>query len=289
VTLLVCLDLDGTVLDTSSRLPGESVALLLAELHDVGGHVSIMTARPIQDVARLFARFDMPIDVWASDGACRGTVAGGDVTGVHDEVWLVSSTVTSTIQALIDDEANPEILIFGTSQDGFEIVGHGHEAASASAAHLRTLDDLRPFRYEPQAERFLGLAGVRPIRAIGCLGVTESVAGLARRHEARSGAQHLHYAETRIPGLAWFDVTEAGASKGAAVQIVRCEIGAGCFVIAAGNGANDVSMFEAADLSVCPDDSDARLQELATHRPGVACGAPLVDAVRELVVATAAR
>jgi hydroxymethylpyrimidine pyrophosphatase-like HAD family hydrolase len=287
--LLVCLDLDGTVLDPSSQLPGDSVGRLLAELWAVGGRASIMTARPIQDVARLLAAFDAPIDVWASDGACRGTVTGGRITSVHDEFVLAPGTVFTTVNALISDDSVPEILLFGTSPDDFEIVGHSRAAASVSAAHLRTLDDLRPFRYEPRAEQFLELAANRPVRSVGCLGETERTAGLARRHGAGSGAQHLHYAETRLPGLAWFDVTVAGTSKGAAVRTVSDEFGEGCFVIAAGNGTNDVSMFEAADLSVCPAGSDECLAQLATHRLDVNCGAPLVDALREIIVAAAAR
>lgn len=280
MAVALALDLDGTVLDDKSCLPEHAVSELLADARACEGRVIVLTARPIQDVARLFEAFDEPLEVWASDGAVRGTVRAGRVIEIRGEVVLSRNVVAHTVSQLVDHEARPEILLFGTSQCGFEIGAYGRSATLHAARHLGKVGDVRPLRYVQDRGDLDRLVGGREHRAVASLGPADAIASVAEAHEPSEGAQYLHYAETRIPGLSWFDVLVHGVSKGQALRTVREESESPLMIVAAGNGANDISMFEEATTTVSPANADAALLGLATWPTSVHCGEALVLEIR---------
>lgn len=275
MAIALALDLDGTLLNTESALPVPAVSDLLADARMCAARVIVLTARPIQDVARLFRSFDEPLEVWASDGAVRATVRAGRVVGINGEAVLSGRAVGHTVTQLIDHEARPEILLFGTSACDFEIAGYSSHASLSAADHLACVGDVRPLR-RVDSGVLDQLARVRDLRAVACLGPAAQIASVAAAHEPIAGAQYLHYAESRIPGLSWFDVLAHGVSKGQALRVVREESSSSLTIVAAGNGANDISMFEEATISVCPADCDRELAALATRATSAACGEELV-------------
>jgi len=64
-------------------------------------------------------------------------------------------------------------------------------------------------------------------------------------------------------GIFWMDILHSQASKGAAVQLLKKQLGVER-VICFGDGDNDVSLFEAADESYAPENATAEIKSAAT-------------------------
>ena len=65
-------------------------------------------------------------------------------------------------------------------------------------------------------------------------------------------------------GVFWMDILHSQASKGAAVQLLKNQLGVER-VICFGDGDNDVSLFEAADESYAPENATAEIKSAATE------------------------
>lgn len=279
--LILCVDLDGTVLAEDGVVPQAELDELLALL-PARSEMVVMTARPVQDVARLFTGVEGEVMVWASDGAVRAKVASGDITELGDEAVLDREVVRATVNQLLTHTLRPEVLVFSTSASGFEIVAHDPRAREAARRHLQRWRDARPLRYVPAPEGIESFLERSDVRAVACLGETAAIEQVAHDHDRVVAAQYLLYAESREPGLSWFDIVGPTVSKAGGVAVLRSMF-PGSRVIAAGNAQNDVAMLRAADVGICPVDAEPAARKAASDPTHAAAGAPLVSALQAIV------
>lgn len=280
--VLVCLDLDGTTLSTDGSVDENAFSRFQACMTSLEGTIAILTARPITDVAELFSFSDSELEVWASDGACRGTVAQGEIIRVAAETSLGREQAKLALQSL--EASSHEVLLFSTSENSFEVECCSYDSPSRSAAHLARIGDRRPMRALATFEDAFASADSRKLRAISILDDTSRVAATFATLTKYASLQYLLYREERVRslGLSWLDILPPSVSKGDAVRAMRVD-GNFSTIICAGNGKNDISMFEASDVGFCPSGSDPAVIELAHTKPRSHCGAQFVTDLEVMV------
>lgn len=277
----VCLDLDGTTLDAERRAPVEELRRLHATVAGAGGRVTVATARCIQDVARLLRDVPEAFDAWCSDGACRGVVEAGAITQVMEEQAVRPADAGRMTAELLARDAGA--LLFTTSVEDFAIIAHERIAREALAL-LNAFGDERPIQLVDDVAALRAFADTAIVRAVSVLGRSERTAPVVAALPALPATRVLHYTEDRAAGYSWIDVVDASVSKAGAVRALREEGCGPSIVVAAGNGLNDLRMFDAADWTVCPLDSALELAAIADIPGDVQCGPALVDRVRREVI-----
>lgn len=275
----VCVDLDGTLLDSEGKLPVAHVVVLGRLLAECNGGLVVMTARNPYDVARLFGGVPFSVEAWCSDGACRATVAGGRIKQIWHEIHLPSDVAVATVHDLLGDVDGPEPLVFTGARNCFQILACSSRA-DASRRLLASLGDERPFTELGDAEQLRSVAGLLAVRAVSVIDETPVAERVLRRLPRREGGQLHFYAEHRIPGHSWIDVIGASVSKGASARVLRAEA-PGVLIVAAGNGSNDVSLIEEADWAVCPADAEGEVLSRATVVLAGGCGIGVIEALRK--------
>jgi HAD superfamily hydrolase (TIGR01484 family) len=253
---LLLADLDGTLLDQSGVLDSQAFDALVGVVHERGGQVVIATARPPHDVARLLGQTRENFLAICSDGALVVECRDGAIVSVTDERFLSRSVAVDAVSSLQEAVTDSPVLAFGGSADGFviRISARSEGDARRIKAIMELLGDERPVEVHATAASAVNMC----VRALALLGSEEALT-LARNHLGASapGRQVLYYRETRlrVRDLWWLDVIADGVSKGAAARRV-CDSWTRGPIVAVGNAANDVSLFRAAHLSLCPSDAD---------------------------------
>ncbi len=294
--LVLLADLDGTLITPSAAL-GPGLRALVAELGRRNGVLVPVTARAIDNVARVFSGVPEVHLVVASGGAVTGCVAGGRVAAVLREEALTLSAGAAFVAALrATAQAGGGVYFeFGDWSRRFTVAIVGGD--QLTRGELAMLVGARPVDHEYDG-RDTGL--VEPGRQV--LGV--SFLGRAKPadseralpeglddivSEVPAGWRWTAYPEVRLPGWQWLEVFSERAAKGPAADWVIATLAGGArspAVLAVGDSVDDVPLFARATNSWCPMAAPAEVQAAAHEVLEVPGGedfaAALAHRIREL-------
>jgi hydroxymethylpyrimidine pyrophosphatase-like HAD family hydrolase len=277
---LLFTDLDGTLITGRDALSRREFSELVSLLGRYGGEVIVATARPPHDVLRLLGPKTPRFDVICSDGGVEFECYHGRIEAIRHESHLSLADAMRASTALGHAVPNVDLLFFAGSAHQFEVRILRREQRSSLAPDriLALLGDERPQRVYPTEENSLFAC----IRSVAALIDTATAEAMAEKVVGRwPGLQWLIYPETRLPDApsrSWVEAAPLGMSKGATASRIA---ETASLVMVAGNAANDLPLFEIADVSFCPSDAEPVARSAADHILAAAGGTPFLVALRE--------
>lgn len=250
---LIVFDLDGTLLDASSRISPytrETLAILAERdiLYTVATGRALHGARAVIDGAgfRLPQAFKNGVLLWRPDRE--------DYSHHH---FLRLDEIRHVVEAVRSQGVTPFLSTLepGNVHRIYHPPGlNPVEARLASMFRTREGVEVRPVSALPAAAEITSISALGPRPRIEAI-----AAGVADEPDlvAYAGAAFDE------PGLGWIDIHHRAGTKGSAVDALREELGA-TRVLVFGDGDNDLSMFATADESYAPGNAEAHVRAAAT-------------------------
>ena len=253
MTLLV-FDMDGTLLDASSRISAYT-AETLKLLEKAGIAYTVATGRTLQATRGPIAghRFALPHIV--KNGAAIWCPDKGDYSHTHlltqQEVWHVLSTFTL-------QDVTP--FVFTLEDDGRHAVYHGPLKTTSEKKLAQLFEDertlpLEPLSAMPHQAHVINVSAMGPESAIKHIIANVQDEPLLVAYTGKA---------IEANNLCWLDIHHHQGSKGRAIETLRGELACGP-VIVFGDGENDLSMFEMADEAYAPENANEQVKALATE------------------------
>lgn len=283
--IILLADLDGTLIERSASV-GQGCRRLIAELEKRQGLLVPASARPIDNIARLFATTPVVGPAIASGGGVIGVIDRGRVTDVLHEETLELSDGDRFLAALrAHAEAGDGVLFqFRDSSRDFAVAITG-----APQLQRNELEMLLGTRRRESADQTASLAASR------ALGVS-FLGRAARSSEPRALPDGLEgvvahlpphwrwtaYPEVRLPGRQWLEVFSDRAEKGSASDWIIARLSEGTEspkILAAGDAADDIALFKRAARSWCPATAREDVQAAADEVLQVPGGDAFADAL----------
>lgn len=250
---LIVFDLDGTLLDASSRISVYTRETLQALsrrgiLYTVATGRALHASRDILDGHgfRLPQAYKNGVLIWNPDD---------DAYSRHQ--FLTPGEIRHVVEAVLRQGVTP---FLSTLEPG-RVHGIYHPPLRTGverdlAAHFAARPEvcLRPVAELPADAEITSISALGPCAAIGAVEVLISdepnlVAYAGPALEARE--------------LSWIDIHHVEGTKGNAVETLRRELGASR-VVCFGDGDNDLSMFATADEAYAPSNAKAEVRAAAT-------------------------
>jgi len=228
---LVALDIDGTLLDSASQIHPENRAVL-TELMARGVHVSLATGKAWRTALKMARSLGLSSPQIANDGASISDPGTGSVvqeSHIAAEVAEEAIRLAREIGVTLFVERGNDTLAEQWNDDADYLMEHGNPEPRIVADMLQELDPL-PIQFYVVAYR------------------KDELYAQAVRQFSQQFAGRLHVA-TSSPY--YLDMTREGVTKGSALAQVAGMLGIPREqIIAMGDGQNDISLFEAAGVSV---------------------------------------
>lgn len=283
--VLLVADLDGTYLDEGGKLPpsaDEFASTLAAYKVDF----VVATSRPPHNVTELLGHLETPFYAICSDG--------GTTVEIEKKRWKVVSeenlepnTAARLAEAMSHCKTPNELFLFLTSRTQFAIYHLGNNRQDENLRVLRnSIGENRPVRKLATFNQALNVIGADGIRAISWFAPRESVEAGLSEISSLFKAEDVNYSiypEVRYQSYSWLDIASHRCSKGAALQRLIKPLETAPWVIALGNGDNDVSLFSIADVSLCPRDASTAAKRTATQILDVSGGDEFIQQVTALL------
>ncbi|QPL05509.1 MULTISPECIES: HAD family hydrolase [Actinomyces] len=240
-SLVVALDVDGTILDMDGRV-SMRVRASIDALRRRGAHVVIATGRGVQAAVPVAHHVGLT-EGWmvCANGALTLRMDPNEAAG-HSVVEQITFDPAAAIDALL--EAVPEGIIAVEDVDsGFRTTRLFPEGELIERQTVVSLDDLRS---RPVSRVILRAPGMPVSR------FSELVVGAG-----------LHSVEYAIGWTAWLDVAPNGITKASALDALATELGtdASC-AIAVGDGTNDLEMLQWARVGAVMGSAPTEVQEV---------------------------
>lgn len=273
--LFVC-DIDGTLLGADGVWPARQLDALAASVRAAGfeAEFCIATGRSPGDCERLLRDGpDCMADGWAVcfDGAIAMRLSGGKVAEVLSEALMDRPLVVPAFK-ILEEAVDPrgDFLVFGGTQSDNQVLVYAQDGPSRFQALARAVGDDRPIKLVKSMVTLKKMANKMRVRAISWFGeqrlLPHERADAVER--ARQSYGCLMYPEVRLrnggKAQAWFELVPSTVSKMGPISSVitgnRSPI-----IIGMGNGANDVSFLNIANIQFCPEDSERSVLDLNPH------------------------
>lgn len=265
-------DLDGTLLDPSSRVSDESVAIL-NDLIDRGAMFAAATARTPATVQTLLSRIHhsrTPAGRDIPDIVMTGAAYWNRRLSRYDYIRMMSAADADIIKR---EFARAGINPFNYCLGENEILNVYHSAELTPRE-----DDFYQQRRHLALKKFhLGRqpAEWEPTVLFFAIGTPEKMDRICQTINRKTRCSAAWYRDIFNPEVALMDVYASGCSKATAVKDVATELGCDRIVVF-GDNLNDLPMMEVADLSVAVDNALPAVKEKAdcvigpNTRPSVA-------------------
>ena len=249
---LLIFDLDGTLLNSKSKVsPYTSETLKLLAERDIA--YTVATGRTLHGTRALLEghAFDLP-QIY-KNGVLIWNPTEQDYSHCQG---LSLSEISHILEAIFEEAISP--FVFTLEADGKHGIYH---------PPLQNEDERQ---LAAEFKRYMGIAPA-PLAAIPATAIITNISALALPEPidhivaAIDKEEHLvAYAGTAIEGrgLKWLDIHHTQGSKGAAVDVLKKQLGARR-VICFGDNDNDLSMFEAADECYAPANARQEVLEVA--------------------------
>lgn len=240
---VICFDFDGTLVDGEGRIHPRDVRILGS---DAGATLVPATGRPLHAVRHvlrrhgLFAARPVPFPLVLENGAAVYEAGerlrarhpfAPDVQGALIEAMLASPRVTFLLFSL------DEVRVLWPSEAGWKMV-------------RRFALSTRPFSLKEEDA---------PLTKVVSIAETP---GPLRAFAAETADLALERAYSLPTAL---EFTRAGVDKGRGLADLLGERPAGTRLVVAGDGENDLPLFDLANLSFAPEDSPAAIKARADH------------------------
>ncbi|MEM9402231.1 MAG: HAD family hydrolase [Pseudomonadota bacterium] len=250
---LVVFDLDGTLLNRSAEI-STGTRDTLAALADRGIAYTVATGRSLHASRHLLDGhgFTLP-HVFKN-----GVIIWDPMTGAtSNENFLTLDEVEHVLKAILAQNITPFVATVesGSRHAVYHPPVQNRVEANLVDAYIRSEAD----SVDPIAE----LPADADISNISAIGSHDTISRIAALIE---GEPHLvAYSGDAWEGnnWAWIDIHHTDASKGGAVNILKSQLGVSR-VVCFGDGANDLSMFAAADEAYAPANADETVRAAAT-------------------------
>jgi len=240
---LVALDIDGTLLDSQSRLPDANRAAI-ARAIEAGVEVVLATGRRFDFARPIFERLPGPLTLILSNGAIVKTRDGETLTR-----RLLPRDVARSILARVPGHRDGTAVVFDRPREGqvvFEVIDWEHPR------HHRFFASNRPYLAEASPlETCLVEDPIQVMFSGGCLEMRRLFDDLRRPSPATPPTYEVTLTEYVHRDFSLVDIIQAGCSKGSTLAAwVEGRGLSRADVMAVGDNLNDLQMLEFAGTPV---------------------------------------
>lgn len=253
---LIVFDLDGTLLDASSRI-SPYTRETLARLSARGILYTVATGRALHGARDIIRGHGFALPQAYKNGVLMWRPDADDAGRYSHHHFLTNNEIQHIVEAVHARGVTP---FLATLEPG----------ATHRIYHLPLQNDME----RTLAETFRTRMGVEvlpaarmpadaEITSISALGPQEDIEAVERM--IADEPELVAYAGIALegPDLRWIDIHHRAGSKGNAVDLLREELGARSVVVF-GDGDNDLSMFATADESYAPSNAEQTVRDAAT-------------------------
>lgn len=246
--ILYVSDLDGTLL-RSNQTTSEYTNRVINELTEKGIFFSYATARSIYTAKIVTNGLKAKFPVIAYNGVCimdNQSLEIMDANYFDDNVYslfneLFSESIYPTVYAMIDGKERFSNLPAKSSKGTLDFI--------------ETRNDIRKRKVDTEDELIAG-----DIFYITCIETPEKIKPFYDKYK---GMYHCIYQKDIYFGEQWLEIMPKNATKASAIQRLKRRLGCD-YVIAFGDGVNDIEMFEMADEAYAVENAAPELKAIAT-------------------------
>ena len=279
---LLVADLDGTYLDETGRV-AENSSMFHDFLKQSEIAFAVGTSRSAHNVSRLLRHIDRFLGI-CSDGGLTVEFAQGEWKILRE--GLIDPTLAHSFLQWAEHSAlSHDLLVFYGADGKFLIEGSAALARVPTIAEvLLDLADGREvtWRAVRDASALLQKSMVRAFSWFECEERIRLIESQIRASRFSDLLTVMMYEETRRPGFWWLDAISLDCNKGYALRCLRSEFPIS-YVVALGNGENDLSLFRESDLSIAPSNATDSLKLQASIVTNSSCGAGFLDEVMTIL------
>jgi Cof subfamily protein (haloacid dehalogenase superfamily) len=250
---LIVFDLDGTLLNSKSEVSAHTRETL-QQLRQRGIAYTVATGRTLHAARDLLEGHGFALPHIYKNGVVIWQ-PGSDKYS-HSNL-LTNLEIRTVLEAFVAQSVTP--FVFTVEPQNRHAVYHPPLQTETERALAKMFARDRGLLVLPEAE----LPAVADITNISALGAHEAIAAVV---DLVHSEEHLvAYAGTALEGqgLHWVDIHHSAASKGAAVEQLKRDLGVSR-VICFGDSDNDLSMFGLADESYAPSNAKDVVKDAAT-------------------------
>ena len=250
---LIVFDLDGTLLDASSRI-SPYTRETLSLLADRGIHYTVATGRALHAARNLIDGHGFRLPQAYKNGVLIWRPDDGDYSHHH---FLTPMEIRHVVEAVMAQEVTP---FLATLEPG--AVHHVYHPPLRTDADRMLADALR----SREGVALLPASKVpaeAEITSISAVGPHEAIAAIARMVAGEPDLVAYVGVAMEGPTSSWIDIHHRDGSKGNAVDVLREELGA-TRVLCFGDSDNDLSMFATADEAYAPANAIDAVRAAAT-------------------------
>ncbi|HSG91396.1 MAG TPA: HAD-IIB family hydrolase [Pseudomonadales bacterium] len=253
---LIVFDLDGTLLDASSRISTytrETLALLAER--DI--HYTVATGRALHGSRDIIAGHGFRLPQAYKNGVLMWRPDSSDSGRYSHHHFLTNAEIEHIVEAVHSRGITP---FLSTLEPGaLHRIYHLPLQTDVERRLAETFGSRMGLEVLPAAR----MPADAEITSISAVGPHEDIEAVERL--VADEPKLVAYAGTALegPALSWIDIHHRAGSKGNAVDLLREELGYGR-VLVFGDGDNDLSMFATADEAYAPSNADAEVRAAAT-------------------------
>lgn len=273
-------DLDGTLLDNSSRVSERSVAML-GELVSQGAMVTVATARTPATVDPLLSRLPVPYYTDPATGLSQplpaivmtGAALWNRAARRFDRVELIPERDAADILASFDT-MGLRPFVYCLSGDSFLNVYHTARMSRREEAFYLERKHLKLKRFHLDQRP----ASLDSVVLFFTTGPERDIAAASDRLQGVTECSVAWYRDVLMPETGLIDIYAPGVSKARAVTELARSVGASRVVVF-GDNLNDLPMMRVADVAVAVDNALDAVKAEAT----AVIGANHTDAVARFI------
>ncbi|PZS19212.1 MAG: hypothetical protein DLM60_10670 [Pseudonocardiales bacterium] len=271
-TLLFVCDLDGTLLDRDGHWPKDELDDLAQEVTRAGFRAEfwLATGRSPHDCVRLLTNGPKCMETVRAicfDGALEVIIRQGRVVETLSETLLGPKVIVGPAFKILRRcvGVKGDFLVFSDTRAGSKVFIYSSIDEPPFCQLAQAAEDPRPVEIVPTLGDLHRAAASVGVRAVSWFGKRTQLPSekddvMVRAKKAFSC---LLYPEVRFPGLlqgfAWLDLVHPKVSKG---SMVASSLGGrnDFTIIGLGNGTNDLSYLQIAEVAICPSDAEPEVK-----------------------------
>lgn len=269
----IALDIDGTTTADVHAIPKE-VQDYLHELSNEGWKIFFITGRLFSWALSTVSSLEFPFYFATQNGA--------DIFEMPSKKLLSQSYLNSDILPFLDREyagLDKDYLIYSGFKNGDTCYYRPRRFTEEIKTYLSLLEGFSPTPWKSFDTFDFDKKTTFPL--IKCFGTKEEMTPLYKKLKMRTD---VHVSMIRDPLSASYYlilITDAGASKGTAIERIRSTVHSSSPLIAAGDDFNDLSMLERANIKIVMQTAPEELKEHADIIAPSATECGLIPALKE--------
>ncbi len=250
---LIVFDLDGTLLDSKGQLSKFTQDTLSALSHR-GIAYTVATGRSLHASRKLLQGQGFRFPQVFKNGVM---IWNPQNDAYSHQSFLNLDEVQHVLEAALEQQLTPFIFTFEPGNR--HAIYHGPLQNELEASLVRQFSDQKGVEVRALAQ----LPGEAEITNISALGLPSAVSAI--EHLIQREQHLIAYVGTawEDKNWRWIDIHHVDANKGAAIEILRQQIGV-TRVVCFGDSENDLSMFARADEAYAPANAKAEVRAAAT-------------------------